>query len=458
MLECNNDANVVLDNLEKIRAAAKSQMVSTFNNGMTKITLRDCHLDTTVAAMVITVFRNNKSRIKELEIDNCSGSHLGTVLTAAFTYCTMLESLSIYFGTSSRSTDFEPLIHALGVGLLTNSSIRKLVLSVGWAPNCSTTVFTMTSDAARSLEQGLRGNTTLSSLHIIGCRFGERGALRIFATGLQCIGSLRDVRISGCHEPNGQRLEDHSVAHLIRSLEHCSELESLDVSSNKCLDAGMIALASLLDNTQIRKLNISSQNICHPEFMNTFHLVGALGRTSTLETLDLGSNRLSSDYDMANIAAALTHNTSVKHIYLKGNNIRSSAMNILSSRIPSMKVLESLYISDDLDYLYMNIGENLEYDDEMSKNLARGMKENSLIRRIECDERLADYTIIQYYADLNWAGRRYITQNNGEAIAFIPSALWPKILSRIGNLSKHHERQANAIYFLLQQGSAIFPV
>ena len=445
MPECNSDAWVELDSLEAIHAAAKSQTVSTFNN----IAVMNCHLDATAAAMVITVFRKNKSCIKGLALENCSGCHLGAVLTAAFTCCTMLESLNILMASTYRINDFDPLAHSLSIGILTNPSILMLRIGSSSSSNCTATFFTLTLDAARSLEQGLRGNSTLSSLHIVNCRFAERGALRIFATGLQCMESLRIVRFEGCYEPNGQPLEDHSVAHLIRSLEQCSELEHLDVSKNKCLDAGMIAVASLLDRTPIRKLNVSSQQMDQNEFMNTFHLVGALGRTSTLESLNLRGNNLSSDYDMANIAAALTHNTSVKRIYLTDNNIRSSAMNIFSSRIPFMKVLEKL-----------DIDGNYEFDDEASRNLARGMKENLVIRYIECEEGLPDIETIEYYADLNWVGRRYITQNNGEMIPFIPLALWPKILSRFGSYSQYHnyERQANTIYFLLQRGSAMFPV
>jgi len=206
-----------------------------------------------------------------------------------------------------------------------------------------------------------------------------------------------------------------------------------------------------MDRTQIRHLNVSYQHMDRNEFMNTSHLVGALGRTSTLQSLILRSNNLSSDYDMANFAAALTHNTSIKHIDLATNNISNSAMNILSSRIPSMKVLESLVIAT-----------NYAVDVDTSKNLARAMKKNTVIRNINCDENLGDYKTIRYYADLNWGGRRFIIKNKknkqgGDDIALIPS-LWPIILSRVGGLSENYERRADVIYFLLQRGSAIFPI
>ena len=430
-------AHVVLDNREAISVAETSLKDSSFD----RIIIKDCHLGTKEAATIIHIFRNNE--FKEVLFERCTG-HLSAILSVVLA-CTTLESLSILIG-SSNSTAFEPLAHSLGVGLLTNSKLKKLRLGTS---NCS--FFTLTSCAARSLEEGLCGNKTLSSLHIDNCRFADRCALRIFAEAFR--GSLRDVRIASCYEPNGQILEDPSIAHLIHALKNSTELEQLDISHNKCLDMGMIALASLLDKTRLRKLNVSSQEMDRNEFMNTFHLVGALGRTSSLESLQLQSNNLSSDYDMANIAAVLSHNTSIKHIDLTYNNIRSSAMTILASRIPSMKVLEHLLIDG-----------NGGFDDETSMSLVKAMKENMVIRNFSCDPNLADFKTIEYYADLNWSGRRFIaaantkTNKTHETIAPISMALWPRILSRIGRMSTDHERQANAIYFILQRGSAIIPI
>jgi len=155
---------------------------------------------------------------------------------------------------------------------------------------------------------------------------------------------------------------------------------------------------------------------------------------------------------MANLAAALTHNTSIKHIDLAFNNIADSAMNILSSRIPSMKVLESL-----------EIGANYVVDDDTSQNLARAMKENTVIRNMNCDRKLRHYKTIRYYADLNWGGRRFIRKNkkkdlDGDGFALIPPSLWPSVLSRVEGLSENCERRADVIYFLLQRGSAVFPI
>ena len=440
----NGNTNMILPNFEAIHAAAECRMDLASNN--VTISLKDCHLDTTTAATIIKILCENRCRVNELLFDNCTGPQ-HAILPVALG-CTTLGSLSIHMG-SSLSYAFDHMFCSLGIGLQSNSSLQKLTLGTG--SKCI--YFTLSSDASRSLEEGLRGNRTLSTLHIDNCRFAETGALRIFATGLQSIGSLRDVRLTSCYESNGQPLGDLGIAHLIRALEHSSGLVNLDLSKNKCLDTGMIALASLLDKTQIRTLNVSSQLMDRNECMNTFHLVGALARNRALESLELRSNNLSSDYDMANLAAALTHNTSIKRIDLSDNNIQHSAMDILSSRIPFMKGLENLQID-----------RNNGFDDETSKNLARAMKENTVIRIIQCDQHLADLETIQFYADLNWVGRRFLTLNNSsshdndEVISSISLPLWSKVFPRIGRLTKNPERQANVMYFLLQRGSAMFPV
>lgn len=443
-----------MDSREAIYAAAAE--LETCSECKKKITLKGCHLSTTTAATIVNILRKNKKCVEELVLDKCKG-RLDIVLTVACTVA--MPKAVVIFLDYPPSIAFEPLAHSLGVGLLTNSSLEELKLNIG----SNRGFYTLTSDAARSLEQGMSGNTTLSTLHIENCRFAESSALRILAEGLRRMkGSLRDVRFAFCYEPNGQPLEDRNVACLIRALDGGCALECLDVSGNKCLDDGMRALALLVDGTQIKAVDVSFQQMNRDESMRTFSLVGPLGRTSTLESLTLRSNNLSMDYDMACLAAALTHNTSIKHIDLSNNNISNSAMNILSSKIPLMKVLENLRIEDN------PVAAPDDYD--VSGNLAKAIKENTVIRSMACNPKLADYKTIRYYADLNWGGRGFLPQNqtrnntnknsnrgSKKDVAIIPSSLWPTILSRTGRLSKSRERRANVIYFLLQQGSPVFP-
>jgi len=445
MPKYSNDSSVVLDSCEAIANAAQTPI-----NSMSQymaVTLKDCALDTLAVANIVSFLCINHSRIQELILNKCKGD-LGTIIAVALTNCKKLRLLSILMN-SSRAAAFDQFAHSLGAGLIVTSSLWRLELGIVSFTN----YFTLTSKAAKSLQEGLSKNTSLRSLQVDNCRFEERQTLRILAKGLESMTYLSDVRFRSCYEPNGQALEDHGVACLIRALENNSKLDSLDLSRNKCLDEGMIALSALLDKTPMRSLNLSCQQMDENEFLNTFHLVGALGRTSKLLLLILRSNHLSTDYDMANLAAALTHNTSVRCLDLTGNNIRSSAVTILASRIPSMKVLETLVL-----------GWNNGFDDETSLNLAKAMKENLVIKDILCDPNLADNKEIEYYTDLNWGGRRYIDQRNkdddtiDDRIPPIPQPVWPTILSRVSRRSEDNERRANLIYYYLQKGSAIFPV
>eukprot|EP00536_Pseudo-nitzschia_multiseries_P015279 jgi/Psemu1/41855/gm1.41855_g len=436
------NAEVVLDSREAIHAAAAE--LKTWSE-CKKITLRGCHLSTTTAATIVNILHKNEHRVEELVMDKCKG-RVDIVLTVALTVATP-KIVSVYLDYPP-SIAFDSLAHSLGVGLLTTCSLEELNLNIG----SNRGFFTLTSDAARSLEQGMSGNTSLSKLHIKNCRFAESSALRILAEGLRRMkGSLRDVRLAFCYEPNGQPLEDRNIACLIRALEDSCTLKRLDVSGNKCLDSGMQALASLVDKTQVKAMDVSSQQMDRSESMQTFSLVGALGRSLTLESLSLRSNNLSSDYDMACLAAALTHNTSIKHIDLSYNDISDSATNILSSKIPSMKVLK---------HLQMEGNPAGALGDDVSGNLVRAMKENMILTTVACDPELADYKTIRYYADLNWGGRGFLVQDStrknnitshstvgknsckGGNVS-IPSSLWPVILSRIGRLSKSQERRAN---------------
>ena len=132
-------------------------------------------------------------------------------------------------------------------------------------------------------------------------------------------------------------------------------------------------------------------------------------------------------------------------------------MNILSSRLASLEFLEELWM------------EGIILDDEACQNLANAMKENHAIRHLKCDPKLLHYETIQYYADLNLAGRRFIEQQNKTEATHnvppIPTSLWPLVLSRTNKLNTSNnatidvkERQANIIFYCLQTGTAIFPI
>lgn len=416
--------------------AATSKKSSETSSDLQTIILKNFDVDIPLAAIVADLVRSKRT-VKDLVLHQCSG-HVDIVLTVALaTSSTQLEALTIFTGNFVTDV-FCPSAHALGVGLQINSSLRSLTLSSG--PNV---FFTMSTQAATSLELGMIGNTTLGTFHLERCRFTEIAAIQALSRGIRGHGLLRSVRIQSCFASNGHPLDDDSMSFLIGGLEHITRLTHLDLSRNKCLQRSLSSLSSLIDRTQVRQINLSGQHVNreNDEFMDLSLLVGALGRTSTLHSLDLSYNKLS-DRDMAYVSAALTHNTSITHVDLSGNKIMNLGINILCSRIPSMPVLQSLVLK------------NNSFDDEGAEDLVNAMKHNLILGRLDCDPDIPLSKTIRYYADLNWSGRRFVHPGNSEIP--IHASLWPVILARVSQLREKRaigikERHATVLYYLLRQ-------
>lgn len=407
-------------------------------NDVQSLKLTDFDIDTTIAASIIQVLRKHGSHMSDLLLHECTG-HVDIVVTVALT-STHLNFLLISIGRLA-TVAFSPCAHALGVGLQINSNLKKLVLQSG-----SNVFFTLSAEAAISLEQGLAGNSTLETLYIQSCRFGDSSAVRSLARGLRSHRCLKDVRFRSCFVANGHALDDDSLAELIRALEHNPQLVSLDVSGNKCLHRGIAALATLLDRTRLKILNLSCQCIDHNEFMNLSLLVAALGRTSTLESIELRFNKLE-DQDMAYLAAALSHNTSIKFVDLASNKITNIGISILASRVPVMKGLLHLVLT------------NNSFDEKGALEFARALELNRTLQTVECDLSIRNYKKIRYYADLNWGGRRFLLEKN--YINPLPPALWPLVFERVNTMAgkdNGKERQADILYCLLRDGPALFPM
>ncbi len=477
MSESAKNTVVRLQSCDEINALADGPIDSTTQP--VSLILSNCTLDVIAVANTVSILCSNQDHIQELELRGCSGD-LGTIITVALTTCKKLESLSI-FVDSSLAADSDRFLHALGAGLITSSSLSKLRLGIGSRPKH----FTLSSDAARSLQHGLTKSSCLTSFHLANCRFQEFRTVGILAKGLGAMTSLKTFRLNSCHEPNGDPLEDEGVGFLIFSLANNCNLECLDLSRSKCLDEGMIALSFLLDRSTMRTLDLSHQQMTKYEYMKTFRMIGGMARSSTLEEVNLESNQLYSNNDMYYFASVLAHNTSIKVFNLSNNELTNSGMATFASLMDSMKGLQTLLI-----------GQNDAFDDETSLKIAEAMKENTALQNIDFAPKLAHNKVVQYYTDLNWGGRKFIEQRKKDdeeqrekddeeqskkgdeeerekddeeqskkddddaepARAPIPLSVWPTILSRVSKRSEDNERRANLIYFYLQKGSAIFPV
>ena len=436
-LELSGSCWALETSLNKLRKAAYGETSGGKSLSLVTFRLNDFDLDVSAAAAVVQLVRKHESTLKFVTLQECTG-HTDIVLTVALTIPIKCCSLSLGRLATAASS---PCMHALGVGLQISHSLRDLILQAG-----SNVFFTLDSHAARSLEQGLGNNSSLESFTLKCCRFGDPSAVRLLAQGLRRNGNLRYVTIRSCFVENGHALDDLSLGTLIQALELNTKLTTLDVSGNKCLDRGMAALATLLDRTHMQKLDISSQCIERDESMNISMLVASLGRTTSLQRLDLRFNKLN-DEDMAYLAAALSHNESIRFLGLASNQIGNVGLSILASKVPQFRGLSQLVLTNNL------------FDADGASELAVAMQSNLQLGVVECDFRIPNTRIIQYYADLNWAGRKYLSETTPKLIS-LPSSLWPFVIQRVNRLTRKDngiERCANVLYFLLREGPALFP-
>jgi tRNA A64-2'-O-ribosylphosphate transferase len=412
-----------------------------------RLELESFDFTTTISAIVVDIILNSKYDLTEIKLID-SSMDISTILTVAMSTLESLKTVCISFPAQVAPSrhEVEAVMHSIGCGLLARAcTLKTLILKSG-----SNAPYSMTRTAAFSLRQGMIRNKSLECLHIDDCRFCTADAVQTIARGMRSLGIiLKDVRLRSCLGPSGRPLDDGSLAILIGGLEHNPRLEKLDLSKNKCLDEGISALAALMDRSPgLAHVDLSCQdvNTAEDESMDLLPLVGALGRTSTLQSLELKYNKLSSERDMACLAAALMHNTSVKYIGLAGNKITNSGIEIFASRIASMRVLEKLILSENA------------FDEEGANELANAMEKNLSIIKVECDQQLPSFRRIQYFADLNWSGRKYV-----KSFAKIKPSVWSLLFSRATTSSADGaslppQRQVDVLFFLLRHAPAsLFP-
>ena len=426
----------------------------------------DFDVDVTTAALFIQVLNINSPVVKSLSLNECTG-HVELVVTAAMAM-NQLEKFSVSVGRLAPAAS-TPVMHALGVGLQISSSLKELVIQSG-----SNVFFTLSPEAADSLEEALSSyhttaDTSASKLErftLKSCRFGEPSAVRSVARGLKNCRSLRHVNLQSCYTNNGHPLDDFSLSKMIQSLEHITSLESLDISGNKCLDAGMDALANLIIRTKIRRLNVSNQiiEVDYDEKMNVSLLVRALARTDTLQTLELRFNKLCNE-DMAYLVSGLSHNRSIHTLGLASNKIKNAGISILASKIAEMKGLKRIMLT------------NNQFDEKATSELANALHKshNWTLESVECGPGKVNDAKLQHFTDCNWAGRQLLKPKEARygrsSRLFAPCVapgLWPLILERINKrlvekMDSSHarkelkgvERGASVIYFFLREGPVV---
>jgi hypothetical protein len=283
--------------------------------------------------------------------------------------------------------------------------------------------------------------TKFQTLDLNDSRFLGDGAA-ILSQGLRNNTSLKCLGLSECN------LMDEQIALIVQSLHGNPSLRELDISFNKCRSSGMTALARLLESssTSIVKLCMSFLAFGEAKQIELEEFCTALASNQTLKELELGANSLR-DGDMPYLIEALC-SCKLKSLDLSQN--RFTSLSPIAVRLGELKYLRQLSIDDNrleidsLDALVDSLSssnvvlENVEMDNVLERS---GMKGRMLY----------------YYLDLNWGGRRLLSQDGENA----PLSLWPLILERANDMNKESaDRLTRApvsgdiIYFFLRS----FPV
>ncbi|KAL9965538.1 hypothetical protein ACROYT_G029352 [Oculina patagonica] len=182
--------------------------------------------------------------------------------------------------------------------------------------NSSLTVLHLLSNnigehGANGLAEALKKNTSLTELHLSGNNIGDHGATGL-AEALKKNTSLTVLYLCG------NNIGDHGAAGLAEALQTNTSLTELNLSHNTIGDHGANGLAEALQkNTSLTVLNLSDNNIGDH---GAAGLAEALQNNTSLTVLDLSDNNIG-DEGAAGLAAALQENKSLRKLYLYGNHI-----------------------------------------------------------------------------------------------------------------------------------------
>ena len=190
-------------------------------------------------------------------------------------------------------------------------------------------------------------------------------ALEVFSTVIPKLTSLQELNLSS--NPIG----DGGAVELIRTLCHCkTPLRYLDLNSTGIGEEDCASLTILISSTDLETLCVSSS---HLSSNSVASIMNGILQNNTIRTLVMSSSQFSVDnctslssilqqpmcqlrelhIDYCNIdsggalqlAAGLTHNQSLKEIWISGNPIGDTGAAALCDAISNNTILQRLYMS-----------------------------------------------------------------------------------------------------------------
>jgi hypothetical protein len=308
---------------------------------------------------------------------------------------------------------------------------------------------------------------TLTSIRFSCCTFGTSEMVSWLAQLLHRLDALEALRIDSCRVP------DQDMAILLNALKGHSHLREIAIPYNKCQAATMRALAELLrkPDCSIQSLDCSRQypgdgGESDPEiendddeegnddsFLPMDDLMPALEQNTSLVTLDLSHSRIrcpmwiriielylgwsSRNIQTKQPSPLSSSTTRLRSLILCGVPIPPAALWSLISTLPNCSPsLRRLWLTGAITSSTMS--SMTRRPSSLHDPIRSSLLENALVDALRENWALHDILLplsfspvlrryVQYYTDLNRAGRSLLRQNDSTAV---PAALWPLVLER----------------------------
>eukprot|EP00339_Tiarina_fusa_P014051 CAMPEP_0117036472 /NCGR_PEP_ID=MMETSP0472-20121206/25836_1 /TAXON_ID=693140 ORGANISM="Tiarina fusus, Strain LIS" /NCGR_SAMPLE_ID=MMETSP0472 /ASSEMBLY_ACC=CAM_ASM_000603 /LENGTH=415 /DNA_ID=CAMNT_0004746243 /DNA_START=82 /DNA_END=1325 /DNA_ORIENTATION=+ len=276
-------------------------------------------------------------------------------------------------------------------------------------------------------------NHTLKTLRLT-CEFSDQESASSLAAGLKRNRNLTLLSLYSC-----ELLDDFSMETIIRSLVHHPTLSTLASQDNSHF--GMPAIVDLVSQTQVlRTLQLYNpplevEEVQIPQ-VNVETLSMALQQNQSLKSLDLSNSGLH-DGSAVCLAAALRFNSTLEILNLQGNVITDEGATSIGNALPEMKGLKELFLW------------NNKFEGVGSRALLAGLKQNMVLENITTFSRFRVTKELNYYANLNKAGRCKLLDPNS-----LPLNVWPLVLGRVNSQDWAEFQKSSVLYTLLREGPA----
>jgi Ran GTPase-activating protein (RanGAP) involved in mRNA processing and transport len=314
---------------------------------------------------------------------------------------------------------------AIGNGLSSNNSLKKLTLSI----------VTLSNEAVTAMNKGMIKTPNLESIRLSCCTIKEN-ALGSVSEFLGRASRLQAIKVDSC------KLGDKQVASLIKAIQFHPQLAQVLVSYNKCGSSTMSTISELLlaEHCKLSTLDIGRQ-YDEDRYMDLGPFISALRKNESLRSLDLSYSNIRSS-DMIALASTLKETSKLEKLYLCGNKLSVESIRAIASVLPRNRRLKRLWLTG-----------NQNFDQKRAEELLKGLRDNMTLEDIMLPQWLPEYSReIEYYMDINKGGRKLFR------VPSVPGSVWPHVLERANrmkmdeceSLEDSDVRRANILYHLLR--------